>query len=161
MTFNEPQIFVGMGMLLGSHAPFERNDDKTLAEVSKNILLAHGRAVSVLRRLCPKALLGMAPTGDCYLPKDGTPEAVEEARRKSTRLGRAFVMTNTWWADPVFLGRAPEDAEAVLGENMYRLTEAEWASVSQKLDFYGFNCYQGTMDYPPPEDGYNNYAYLV
>ena len=159
MTFNEPQMFVGLGMLVGAHAPFEHNDDKTLAEVSKNVLLAHGRAVSVLRRLCPKALLGMAPTGDCYLPKDGTPEAVEEARRKSTRLGRAFVMTNTWWADPVFLGRAPEDAEAVLGENMYRLTEAEWASVSQKLDFYGFNCYQGTMDYPPPEDGYNNYAY--
>ena len=159
MTFNEPQMFVGLGMLVGTHAPFEHNDDKTLAEVSKNVLLAHGRAVSVLRRLCPKALIGMAPTGDCYLPKDETPESIEEARRKSTRLGRDFVISNTWWADPIFLGKAPEDAEALLGENMYRLTAEEWASVSQKLDFYGFNCYQGTQDYPPPEDGYNNYAW--
>lgn len=159
MTFNEPQMFVGLGMLVGAHAPFEHNDDKTLAEVSKNVLLAHGRAVSVLRRLCPKALIGMAPTGDCYLPKDETPESIEEARRKSTRLGRDFVISNTWWADPIFLGKAPEDAEALLGENMYRLTAEEWASVSQKLDFYGFNCYQGTQDYPPPEDGYNNYAW--
>ena len=159
MTFNEPQTFVGLGMLVGAHAPFEHNDDKTLAEVSKNVLLAHGRAVSVLRRLCPKALIGMAPTGDCYLPKDETPESIEEARRKSTRLGRDFVISNTWWADPIFLGKAPEDAEALLGENMYRLTAEEWASVSQKLDFYGFNCYQGTQDYPPPEDGYNNYAW--
>ena len=31
--------------------------------------------------------------------------------------------------------------------------------IHQKLDFYGFNCYQGTQDYPPPEDGYNNYAW--
>ena len=159
MTFNEPQMFVGLGMLVGAHAPFEHNDDKTLAEVSKNVLLAHGRAVSVLRRLCPKALIGMAPTGDCYLPKDETPESIEEARRKSTRLGRDFVISNTWWADPIFLGKAPEDAESLLGENMYRLTAEEWASVSQKLDFYGFNCYQGTQDYPPPEDGYNNYAW--
>lgn len=159
MTFNEPQMFVGLGMLVGAHAPFEHNDDKTLAEVSKNVLLAHGRAVSVLRRLCPKALIGMAPTGDCYLPKDETPESIEKARRKSTRLGRDFVISNTWWADPIFLGKAPEDAEALLGENMYRLTAEEWASVSQKLDFYGFNCYQGTQDYPPPEDGYNNYAW--
>ena len=159
MTFNEPQMFVGLGMLVGAHAPFEHNDDKTLAEVSKNVLLAHGRAVSVLRRLCPKALIGMAPTGDCYLPKNETPESIEEARRKSTRLGRDFVISNTWWADPIFLGKAPEDAEALLGENMYRLTAEEWASVSQKLDFYGFNCYQGTQDYPPPEDGYNNYAW--
>ena len=159
MTFNEPQMFVGLGMLVGAHAPFEHNDDKTLAEVSKNVLLAHGRAVSVLRRLCPKALIGMAPTGDCYLPKDETPESIEEARRKSTRLGRDFIISNTWWADPIFLGKAPEDAEALLGENMYRLTAEEWASVSQKLDFYGFNCYQGTQDYPPPEDGYNNYAW--
>lgn len=159
MTFNEPQMFVGLGMLVGAHAPFEHNDDKTLADVSKNVLLAHGRAVSVLRRLCPKALIGMAPTGDCYLPKDETPEAIEEARQKSTRLGRDFVISNTWWADPIFLGKAPDDAEALLGENMYRLTAEEWASVSQKLDFYGFNCYQGTQDYPPPEDGYNNYAW--
>ena len=42
---------------------------------------------------------------------------------------------------------------------MYRLSDDEWSSVSQKLDFYGYNCYQGPLDYPPPADGYDNYGY--
>jgi beta-glucosidase len=127
--------------------------------VTKNLLLAHGRAVTVLRKNCPGALVGLAPTGDCYLPKDDSPEAVEEARRRSLSIRDKLFMSNTWWADPIFLGRYPEEAEELFGERMYRLSKEEWASVSQKLDFYGYNCYQGTMDYPPPADGYDNYGY--
>ena len=159
MTFNEFQVFVGLGMMIGMHAPFERNDTDTLIGVTKNLLLAHGRAVTVLRKNCPGALVGLAPTGDCYLPKDDSPEAVEEARRRSLSIRDKLFMSNTWWADPIFLGRYPEEAEELFGERMYRLSKEEWASVSQKLDFYGYNCYQGTMDYPPPADGYDNYAY--
>ena len=139
--------------------PFERNDTDTLIGVTKNLLLAHGRAVTVLRKNCPGALVGLAPTGDCYLPKDDSPEAVEEARRRSLSIRDKLFMSNTWWADPIFLGRYPEEAEELFGERMYRLSKEEWASVSQKLDFYGYNCYQGTMDYPPPADGYDNYGY--
>ena len=159
MTFNEPQIFVGLGLRAGIHAPFERNDDGTLALVTKHILLAHGRAVSVLHKNCPNALIGLAPTGDCYLPEDDSTEAVERARQKSVGPKPDFVMTNTWWADPIFLGRAPEWAPELLGDKMYSLTEEEWKSVAQPLDFYGYNCYQGTLDYPPPADGYDNYGY--
>ena len=159
MTFNEFQVFVGLGMMIGMHAPFERNDTDTLIGVTTNLLLAHGRAVTVLRKNCPGALVGLAPTGDCFLPKDDSPEAVEEARRRSLSIRDKLFMSNTWWADPIFLGRCPEEAEALFGGRMYRLSEEEWASVSQKLDFYGYNCYQGTMDYPPPADGYDSYGY--
>ena len=159
MTFNEPQMFVGLGLMTGIHAPFEHNDDETLALISKHVLLAHGRAVSVLRKNCPGAMIGLAPTGDCYLPKDNSPEAVEEARKKSVGSKADFVMTNAWWADPIFLGRAPEWAGALLGDKMYTMTDEEWKSVSQPLDFYGYNCYQGTLDYPVPADGYDTYGY--
>ena len=159
MTFNEPQIFVGLGLRAGIHAPFERNDNGTLALVTKHILLAHGRAVSVLRKNCPKALLGLAPTGDCYLPEDDSSEAVERARQKSVGPKADFVMTNAWWADPIFLGRAPEWAADLLSDKMYSLTEEEWKSVAQPLDFYGYNCYQGTLDYPLPVNGYDTYGY--
>ena len=57
MTFNEFQIFVGLGMMIGMHAPFERNDTDTLIGVTKNLLLAHGRAVTVLRNLDPEKYL--------------------------------------------------------------------------------------------------------
>ena len=63
-------------------APFEHNDDTTMMTVTKNILLAHGRAVQVLRKNCPDAKVGIAPTGDCCLPKDGSPEEVEKAQAK-------------------------------------------------------------------------------
>ena len=159
MTFNEPQIFVGLGLRAGIHAPFERCDDGTLTVISRHILLAHGKAVSVLRRNCPKAMIGLAPTGDCFLPRDDSPASVEEARKKSVGPSPNFVMTNTWWADPIFLGRAPEWAAELLGDEMYTLTEEEWTSVSQPLDFYGYNCYQGTVDYPVPADGYDTYGY--
>lgn len=64
-------------------APFEHNDDTTMMTVTKNILLAHGRTVQVLRKNCPDAKVGIAPTGDCCLPKDGSPEEVEKAQAKS------------------------------------------------------------------------------
>ena len=76
-------MFCGLGLMAGVHAPFEHNGDAAMMAVTKNILLAHGRAVQVLRKNCPGAKVGMAPTGDCCLPKDDSPEEVEKARQKS------------------------------------------------------------------------------
>ena len=70
-------------------APFEHNDDTTMMTVTKNILLAHGRTVQVLRKNCPDAKVGIAPTGDCCLPKDGSPEEVEKAQANGAVLCRA------------------------------------------------------------------------
>lgn len=44
ITFNEPQVFVDVGMLIGAHAPFEHLSKEELLPVTKNILLAHGYA---------------------------------------------------------------------------------------------------------------------
>ena len=159
MTFNEPQIFVGLGYRLGTHAPFQsQTSDERLCAITRHVLLAHGRAVSVLREACPDALVGLAPTGDCFLPADKSAEAVEAARAKSFSMGEEYVMSNVWWADPIFLGRYPEGARARLGDALYPMSPDEWASVSQSLDFYGFNCYQGARGQAGP-DGYDDYAY--
>lgn len=159
-TFNEPQVFVGLGYRAGMHAPFRAGTgDEQLMAITRHILLAHGRAIRVLRETCPKALLGMTPTGDCYLPEEDTPQAVEKAREASFSLAGDYVTGNAWWGDPVFLGRYPEGAEERFGDKLYRFSDREWALVSQPLDFYGFNCYQGKVDYPLPPDGYDRYAY--
>lgn len=163
MTFNEYQMFVGLGYLAGAHAPFRfGTNDEQLMNITKNLLLAHGRAVAVLREVCPKAMLGLAPTGDCFLPKNDSPEAIEEARVKSLTLkeGEMYPMSNTWWADPIFKGCYPEGAEERFGDKLYRFTPEEWALVSQELDFYGFNCYQGTISkYPADPYAYDDYGY--
>ena len=159
LTFNEPQMFCGLGLVAGVHAPFEHNDDQTMMGVTRNILLAHGRAVQVMRKNCPGAKVGMAPTGDCCLPKDDSPEEVEKARQKSLSDYPGYIMSNTWWADPVFLGQYPAWAKEKFGDQLYTMTPEEWALVSQPLDFYAYNCYQGTVDIVPDPSKYDAYAY--
>lgn len=160
MTFNEPQMFTGMGYRLGAHAPFESGtSDERLNRITRHVLLAHGKAVSVLRKNCPKALVGLAPTGDCYLPKDSSAAAAEDARSRSFSIHGDYMMSNAWWADPIFLGRYPEDAKELFGEALYPMSSEEWTSVHQPLDFYGFNCYQGTITYPIDPNSYDDYGY--
>lgn len=160
MTFNEFQMFIGLGYRLGVHAPFQAGtNDERLNNMTRNLLLAHGRAVAVLRKKCPKALLGLAPTGDCYLPKDETPQAIDAARNRSFSIRGDYIISNAWWADPIFLGRYPEEASQIFGDKLYRMSDEEWDLVSQPLDFYGYNCYQGTLNYPIDPKGYDNYAY--
>ncbi len=160
MTFNEPQMFTGLGYRLGMHAPFRSNtSDERLNVITRHVLLAHGQAVSVLRKNSPMALIGLAPTGDCYLPKDNSHEAVENARSRSFSIKGDYMMSNAWWADPIFLGRYPEGAQELFGDVLYPMSQEDWASVSQPLDFYGFNCYQGTITYPVAPNTYDDYGY--
>lgn len=154
MTFNEPQMFCGLGLQVGVHAPFERNDDANLMIVTRNILLAHGEAVRILRKNCPDAKVGIAPTGDCCLPEDDSPLAMEKALDRSLSPYPNYLMSNTWWADPIFLGRYPAWAKGELGTLLYPMNAEEWALVSQPLDFYAFNCYQNTVDLIPDPSRY-------
>ena len=154
MTFNEPQMFCGLGLQAGVHAPFERNNDADLMTITRNILLAHGEAVCILRKNCPGARIGIAPTGDCCLPDDDSPLAVEKARNRSLSPYPNYLMSNTWWADPIFLGRYPGWAKGELGTLLYPMSAKEWALVSQPLDFYAFNCYQNTVALVPDHARY-------
>jgi beta-glucosidase len=156
LTFNEYQIFVGLGYQLGILAPGVKLTDEELIKMSRNILLAHGRAVQEIRKnakLPPK--VGMAPTGDVYRPADNSQDAVEEARRKSFAVPETFTMSNSWWADPVILGDYPEEAYTRFGTILPRITPEEKAVICQPLDFYGYNCYQTTCSPAPDSSHYD------
>lgn len=144
LTFNEPQMFIGLSCERGIHAPFTRESEEELLLMTKHVLLAHGRAVSMIRRegkLPPQ--IGLAPTGDVYAPTDDSKEAIEVAREKSfTVFEENYLFTNAWWADPIFLGHYADSAIELFGEKLPKLTEEEWEQISQPLDFYGFNVYQ-------------------
>lgn len=160
MTFNEPQMFVGLGYFIGVHAPFEQNDTKTLVQISHHVLMAHGNAVKIIREHAKKKpMIGFAPTGNCYLPKDNSEKAIEEARSKSMSINAvAFTMTNTWWADPIFLGKYPKEAYEHFPEAMEYIKEEDLALISQPLDFYGYNAYQGSVTHKMPGDtSYDEY----
>lgn len=149
MTVNEPQLFAGRGYVDGTHAPFLAKPE-VFPAVTRNVMLAHGRAVMTIRKyakLPPK--VGMAPTGGVYLPKDHSPEALEEARWRSYE-GEG-INGNSWWADPMVLGKVPQGLQGIL-------SDADLQIIHQKLDFYGFNIYTAN-EYWDDGQGNNSHVY--
>lgn len=161
MTFNEPQMFLGLGMELGVMAPFEKNNENGVLEFSKNYWLAHGKAVSVIRKYSKqRAYIGVAPTGNVWLPESDLEEDVEKARERSFSLSKyMYTLGNSWWADPIFLGKFAEGAEERFGDKLPVFSRQEWDEISQPLDFYGFNVYQGTTEHKEGKKEYPTYAY--
>lgn len=161
ITINEPQMFIGLGYCVGAQPPFQHCSPEELIKISHHVLMAHGIAVKAIReRAVLPSKIGMAPTGDVYLPRDDTPEAAEQAREKSFRFDPfAFTMGNAWWADPVFLGDYPADAYRTYPEAMQYIKKEDLELISQKLDFYGFNAYNGTVAYNTPPDQHGEYQY--
>lgn len=134
ITLNEPQMFVGQGYITGIHAPFRKSIPSIFA-LSKNVLLAHGRAVQTIRA-CAKQppMVGVALAASAFIPRDDSPQALTWAY-ENTFSEKPAMFGNAWWADPMILGRAP----AMLRRT---LKQPQLEQICQKLDFVGVNVYQ-------------------
>lgn len=161
MTFNEPQMFIGLGYEIGAMAPFETCSENEILAISRNIWLAHGKAVTTIRKFAKqRAFIGMAPTGNVWLPDGDSEEEVEAARVRSFELSpRMYTMGNSWWADPIYLGKFAPGSEERFGERLPEISEEEWKEISQPLDFCGFNVYQGTVEHKSDNTTYGTYSY--
>jgi beta-glucosidase len=144
MTINEPQCFVGLGHFGGHHAPKIKLDfDKALL-VAHHVLLGHGMAAQTVRTHAKlKPVIGWAPVGHISSPATESPADIEAARRHTMEITTEGFWSNTWWADPVMLGRYPEDGLRLFGDAVPKFTDAEMRTIHQPLDFYGVNIYQG------------------
>ena len=141
ITFNEPQCFIGNGFWIGGHAPFLECDDRTVLRMIHNYLLAHGRAVKCIRENAktePK--IGIAPIAPVHIPKSNSPEDIEEAKRDSFSLNDMF-FSLAISSDPIVLGKYPDDAYEVFGDNMVTPAPGDMELISQPIDFYGMNIY--------------------
>ena len=162
MTINEPQMFIGFGLGMGLMAPFEKNDTQTMLNASVNVFRAHGKAVTAIRKhVGAEAKIGMAPTGSVWIPKDDSSKDLERCREMSFVIDKdSFFMGNSWWADPLFLGHYPEGSEEIFGDMLPKLSKEEWDEISQPLDFYGFNVYEGAHEHFDDETKYGRYEYM-
>ena len=161
ITINEPQMFVGLGYFVGVHPPFQNLPQEGQIAVSVNVLRAHGRAVQSIRQVAALApMIGFAPTGNVYLPKNGNTDSIEAARRNTFEFDQhGFTMQNSWWADPIFFGRFPEGAYKAYPEAMAKVTADDMKLISQPLDFYGVNVYSAAVPHNVPADQYDDYSY--
>ena len=145
MTFNEFQVFVGLGHIAAMHAPFEQ-DPTSLLSITKNVLLAHGKSVKAIRKYAKQEVkIGIAPTGSAFVPKDELPESIEIARKKTFNSEAAMFGTE-WWADPIVFGVFPEEYLEKFGLTVSPFSEEELKEIHQPIDFYGYNVYQ-SMNY--------------
>jgi len=145
-TFNEPQCFIGGAFCDTMFAPGEKKNTEELVEMAHHVLLAHGKAVKKLREIVPDCKVGYAPTGVYYLPLDDTDQNLEAARRANFDVTKENWLEGiSWWSDPVILGHYPE-----CPDNLQRILDrivqpGDLEVISQKLDFYGQNIYQGSL----------------
>ena len=117
MPLNEPQVFLGAGLIQGRHAPGDKLRFAEFLLAAHNTLLAHGRSVQALRAACKvKPRIGTAQAGYNYVPATDSADDLRAARARYFATADDSYKQNAFWLDPMILGRYPEDgAQAVRG----------------------------------------------
>jgi beta-glucosidase len=146
-TQNEPQCFIGLGHLDGVHAPGDKLKFSEYLTAAHNGMRAHAKAVQALRATVKDAKIGYVLAAQITQPvtsADGEKaEAadIEAARAAIFAVGRNE-WNNAWWADPVLLGKYPEDGVALYGKDMPKFKAADLDEMKQPLDYLGLNIYK-------------------
>ncbi len=152
MTLNEPQCFIGYGHHEGRHAPGDRWGLAQVLQAAHNALLAHGKAVQVIRARAKSApFIGYAPASTPIIPATESATDLDAARYAQFAITQKNVFNSSWFADPIFLGQYPEDGLAMFGQDAPSIGANDMATIAQPLDFYGVNIYQGRIVRASPE----------
>jgi len=138
---NEPWCVAWLSHFLGIHAPGTR-DIRAAARAMHHVLLAHGRAIQVMRGL-GMGNLGAVMNFEYAAPADDT-----GAARQAARLNDAIY--NRWFAGGLFAGSYPEEALAGLEPNMPAGWRDDFPVIGEKLDWVGINYYTRKLIAPDP-----------
>ncbi|HCB04771.1 MAG TPA: beta-glucosidase, partial [Nocardioides bacterium] len=93
-TINEPWVAAWLGYAWGVHAPGRREPAAALA-AAHHLLLAHGRAVAILRAEVPKAQVGIVLNMTDFEPASPSAADADAVRRSDGTLNR-------WFADALY-----------------------------------------------------------
>ena len=146
-TINEPQCFVGLGYVTGVHAPGKKLSKNETFLASVNALKAHGTAVINLRKYAKQPIkVGYAPTCTIAIPATNCEADVEAAKKVFFSMSDTadnWAWNVAWFADPVMLGKFPEQGMELFKEYVPEITEEDIKLISQPIDFLGLNIYNG------------------
>jgi len=143
-TQNEPQCFIGSGLLDGVHAPGEKLSCRDYLFAAHNAMRAHARAVQALRAYARNregTTIGYVLATQTTQPATTTPADIDAARWASFALHNRSQWNNSWWVDPVLLGRYPEDGVKLYGKDMPKFKSTDLDEMRQPIDFLGLNIY--------------------
>jgi len=152
MTMNEMRTFVELGYAKGRHAPGLILDSGEVAQLTHNVVLAHGLGVQAIRAHAASGVkVGLAENPTATVPAIETPEYVDAARV-------AFREENAQYLSVVLDGKYTYDYLKRLGKDAPKFTGEEMKAIATPLDFIGCNVYGVT--YVGPAQDARGYSIL-
>ena len=140
MIFNEPDAFVDLGHLEGTHAP-GRKSLLDFLRATHVVNLAQGEGFRALKAERPTARAGTAFSMSACEPATNSEEDKLAAER-------AHAITNVWFLEPALRGRYPE-ALTFLPESAMGIKAGDMEKTRAPLDFIGINLYYRTIASAP------------
>lgn len=129
---NEPWCVGWLSHFLGHHAPGLR-DIRATARAMHHVMLAHGRAIQVMRGL------GMGNLGGVFNLEWASP--ADDSQNARDAAARYDAIYNRFFMGGVFKGTYPDLALEGLGPHLPDGWQDDFASISQPLDWVGINYY--------------------
>lgn len=136
ITLNEPYCAAFLGHWEGRQAP-GMHDFSTAVRVSYHMYVGHGLVVDYFRKHGCQGEIGITLNMMGRLPLTDKPEDKAAALRADGYLNR-------WFAEPILLGKYPQDMMDLYREKgvvLPEFTEENLKLIGQKLDFVGLNYY--------------------
>lgn len=146
ITFNEPQCFIGLGYGTGEHAPGYRLPEAEIISCVHNSLVAHGKAVDVLRAAGGSNFnIGYVSTIQSPIPAEDNEECIAAARLSlfCRQKEKPLIWNISLISDPLYLGEYPSDMIGDLEKSLPENWEQDMPLINRPLDFYGINIYSG------------------
>lgn len=147
VTHNEMQVVVECGHRIGCHAPGIR-DDAIAWKALRNLQLSHGRAVAAYREIGGARPIGLV----CNL-SDYQAASASQADLWAAEYANDFHLG--LYADPIFLGRYPENVvERLRASGAWEEpSQEELSAIGARGDFLGLNYYSGNLICGNDEEG--------
>jgi len=137
ITHNEPWVVSWVGHAWGHHAPGRTSDRDALA-TAHHLLLSHGRAVEILRRLSPESEVGITLNLDHPYPASSDEPDVAAARWVDG-------LHNRWFLDPIFKASYPSDLAEEWAAILPELRDGDLETIAAPIDFLGVNNYTSPL----------------
>lgn len=135
MTHNEPTVMAYEGYAFGVKAPGIK-DMKIALQVAHNILLSHGKAVQIYRKLGFKGKIGIALSNN---------EVYANSNSKEDQLAaqKHHELKNAWFLDPLFKGTYPQMLFSFFKERGKAplIKNGDMDIIMTPIDFLGINYY--------------------
>jgi beta-glucosidase len=143
-TLNEPQCFISLGHLDGTHAPGLKLGLSEVLLAGHNALRAHGKSVQVIRANAKSApSISVAQANKISIPASDNPDDIEAARQHMFSVREKHLFSNSWFSDPMILGHYPEEGVSLFAAHMPEIKSDDLECINQKLDHFATNIYSG------------------